>query len=204
MLRVILLALQLRLDVTLSLTEELVDHVRNRQVFHMPKLLEVEFNLYDFVKYVTTHPSRTRDVWKDAKQSIHLDQCENRGSTPTFAKNHIQDLKAVFSPQNVISLVMFCGMTDQSRSFDIHCDGMDVFYVQVEGEITWQIWESLNDTQSSKLTGENARLVSEQFMEPGDAVWVPRYTYHQVIPHTAPRVGYSFGVEKGPDPSTYV
>jgi hypothetical protein len=193
----------------MPLPKELVECVRNRQVLHMPKLLEVQFNLYEFVKYVATHPSvhtpdQTRNVWRDAKQSIHLAECQTRGSTPTFATDHLKEMRDVFQPRNVISLVMFCGMTDQSRSFDIHCDDMDVFYVQVEGEITWQIWEPLDNARSSKLTHENARLVSEQFMEPGDAVWVPRYTYHQVIPHAAPRVGYSFGVEKGPDPSTYV
>jgi ribosomal protein L16 Arg81 hydroxylase len=43
----------------------------------------------------------------------------------------------------------------------------------------------------------------ENVMIPGDAIWIPRGTFHHVSPRSG-RVGFSFGVEGKPEPSTYI
>ena len=67
---------------------------------------------------------------------------------------------------------------------------MDVFLVQVLGEI--------------KIRVENTDHEDEpRAFLPGDCVWIPRGTHHQIITENS-RVTFSFGVEQHPDPSTYV
>ena len=65
---------------------------------------------------------------------------------------------------------------------------MDVFFCQVIANIKIRV-EGVNNDEPFDFG-------------PGDYVWLPRGTHHQIIPSDS-RVSFSFGVEGEPDPCTY-
>ena len=98
------------------------------------------------------------------------------------------ELQDVFSIHNGITNIAFTGFGPSSDSYPWHADKMDVFLVQVLS------------TVKLKVEGVN----NEEFFdfEPGDYIWIPRGTHHQVVPQIS-RATFSFGVEGDPDPSMY-
>ena len=72
---------------------------------------------------------------------------------------------------------------------------MDVFLVQVIGEIPIRIGKKSQDDGNDDF----------KIMQPGDAVWIPRGTYHKLSPKMS-RLTMSFGFESDPDcdPATFI
>ena len=170
---------------------ENTEAIRTRQWSFMPSYVSnIEYDAYHFTRFVASHPS-DKIKWADDKKKFFLLDCHLRGRLPQFAKDQIQILQQLFY-QNTMSLVIFAGLNKESQSSPIHKDGMDVFYIQVHGNITWQIY-----------TDDEQTVLFETKMVPGDAMWVPRGIKHQVL-QDQPRVGYSFGCEGKPEPSTYI
>lgn len=178
-------------------TENFLQSIRNRK-YHTGHI-QLDYDMYDFLKYAYSHPSNYA-IWYDNEKRLSLEGMETRGKTPQFAKDIIQTLKQNFTKNN-ITCHAFSGFTEESKSFKIHKDRMDVFYLQVVGEIEWSIWKS--DLNDSIIEPENGKCVFKEKFIPGNYIWIPRETYHFVEPIT-PRVGFSFGVENDPEPSTYI
>lgn len=163
--------------------------IRNQTWLHMPDHTEVVHDAYKFYKYVNTHPLARFD---DEKKRITMPDCQERRKTPGWAQDQVIYMKKLFR-HNVISLVIFAGLNDESESLPIHKDEMDVFYIHAFGKINWQIFEAEDEET----------LTFDTVLKPGDAMWIPRGTYHRVI-QSEPRIGYSFGCEGHPPPHMYV
>ena len=175
------------------------------------------FNWIDFIQLIDSCPT---DIPKGAeqlkfyqhdKQSIELRRLEKRNSAPQFCKQVIAELKKVFT-KNQITCIAFSCFTKEGKSFSIHKDKMDVYYLQVLGTVRFELWEQTNDSlgpvlSASGLTNAeidaNFRRFFYRDMMPGDFIWVPRGTFHKVIPYES-RVGMSFGVEGNPNPKDYI
>jgi hypothetical protein len=157
------------------------------------------YDMYNFITYMNTHPEEFK-IWEPKNRRLGLTKMESRQSTPEFAKSIIKNLKTTFYKNN-ISCHAYCGFTNYSKSFNIHKDQMDVLYLQVIGNTEWSIWES--DIDEKDITSDQAECVYKENFIPGKWIWVPRGTYHLVKPIT-PRIGFSFGIENNPDPSTYI
>lgn len=158
---------------------------------------DIEFSWDRMMHLLDTHPTKHLK-WKEDKQKVEIEKVHRRPSAPIIAKDTVSALHDIFIPNaplpkqynSQITNIAFVGFGVGSGSYPNHKDTMDVFLIQMLGEIDITISET--DTHT---------------MKQGDAVWIPRGTYHQI--HTkGSRVTFSFGVETGRapvcDPATYV
>lgn len=184
------------------LDEKFLQSVRNKQFHFFGNKVTTEYNWYQFIKLLKTHPDGLLTFNDEAKR-FQLSALETRSKVPEFAKQLLSDLKNTFN-LNRTSLIAFGGLDVDHESFKVHRDGMDVLYVQVLGSVDWSIWKSYQDQDYfyPSDTAEGSKIW-EQTLIPGDAIWIPRGTYHHVRPLSG-RVGFSFGIEKEPNPSTYI
>ena len=142
----------------------------------------------DAMDFFEHHPEHEIDLNSD-KMRYYLKNCQKRQSLEPWAKAIIDEMKTLFA-QNHITLIKFYGFGKQTDSYPWHKDKMDVFLVQVLGEV--------------KLKVENTHTEHEALpFTTGECVYIPRGTHHHIIPESS-RVTFSFGVEQEPDPSTYV
>ena len=148
----------------------------------------VDWTWQDALNYLDTHPEDKRDHHPD-KMRFFLTQCDKRPSSPQFAKNIVLEMKSFFH-KNPISNIMFMGFGQDNESYPWHKDKMDVFLVQVLGDVQIR----MENTEWSDTPRD---------FKMGDCVYIPRGTHHQIITGKS-RVTFSFGVEKQPDPSTYI
>lgn len=161
--------------------------------------LDIGYNMYEYIQYLKEHPEKLT-LYQNDKKRITLLGMEKRSSTPSFAKEIVSKLRSTFYKNN-ISLYSFSGFTQDSKSFEIHKDKMDVLYLQVIGEINWSIWTS--ELNEGNITPEQGSCIFKEKFVPGNWIYIPRGTYHFIEPIT-PRVGFSFGIESDPDPKEYI
>ena len=183
----------------MTFNENFLKTVRNKQITIGYTDPDWDYDMYDFISYVNTHPNQFK-LWEPNNRRLGLVKMESRKSTPDFAKNIIDNLKKTFYKNN-ITCHAYCGFTNHSKSFNIHKDQMDVLYLQIIGDTEWSIWES--DLDEKEITMDQGKCILTEKFIPGKWIWVPRGTYHFVKPIT-PRVGFSFGIENNPDPATYI
>ena len=167
------------------------EEIANKQFF-FGSLPEGEFN-YDWNQHMNmldSHPSESLDC-NSKKMRIGLNAFHSRPSAPEFARHIVEEMEDVFALHGHtrhITNIAFTGFGQESDSYPWHKDSMDVFLVQVISTIGLKV-EGFNN--------------NEEFdFKPGDYVWIPRGTHHQIYPRIS-RVTFSFGVEGEPDPSIY-
>lgn len=149
----------------------------------------ITWNWDDHLHMMDTHPDEHIDA-NSKKFRIGLNNFHSRPSAPEFAKHVVEEMSETFSLHGdlrKITNIAFTGFGKESDSYPWHKDSMDVFLMQVIGTVGLKV-EGLFD--------------EEVDFKPGDYVWIPRGTHHQVFPRRS-RVSFSFGVEGDPDPSTY-
>ena len=153
-----------------------------------------------FIDLLDAYPKKNRKIhthrlgWELRRLNEHI-------QLPKWAWQIEKDLHQIF-PGKSVTLHSFGGLTDDSKSpFNIHKDGMDVFYVQVLGEIEWSIHtpkEGATETPSidggAELKIGHTNTIYSDWFIPGRAIYIPAGTYHNVKPYSS-RVGFSFGIE---------
>jgi|SRR5210317_2296455 len=163
-------------------------HIQDKK----PQFGKVEFDKKpswdSMVKFLDTHPENLVDTHPE-KLRYFLKAAHRRGSLDKWAKDIIDDMAKMFH-KNEISLITFLGFGKQTDSYPWHKDKMDVFLVQVLGDVMLKVENSFAE--------EKAIIFS-----PGDCVYIPRGVHHHIIPSSS-RVTFSFGVERDPDPCTYI
>lgn len=186
--------------------EDFLNAVRQKRHYRIDYPEKIDYSWDEFLPFLDSHPSNKIKI-NPEKINFNLLRLESRASSPLFVKDIISRLKKTF-PKNNITAHAFGGLTRKSESFKIHRDAMDVFYLQVLGEIEWSVWKPNNvdwhnDKNYQNLSSkEGEKIFTERFTR-GKMIWIPRGTYHLVQPYTS-RIGISFGVEGKLDPSTYV
>ena len=140
------------------------------------------------IEFLDTHPQKLLDL-NEGKYRISLNASHKRGSFPKFGHDLMTEMKELF-PQNECTCISFLGFGQQNFSYPWHKDGMDVILVQGLGTIDLKV-ENTNFKETPIL------------FSPGDWVYIPRGTHHEITTSTS-RLTFSFGVERDPDPSTYV
>ena len=188
--------------------DRFLDAVRNRKFYRVdhPNPEEIDLTWETAIGFLDSHPPKHLTLKQD-KISFIMTCLELRGSTPLFVKKIIDELKATF-PQNRVTAHFFGGLTSESKSFRIHRDSMDVFYMQILGDIEWSVWEAndpkyYNEDSGKNITPDQAKKLFTERFTCGKMIWIPRGTYHLVEPYNS-RIGVSFGIEGEIDPSTYV
>ena len=139
---------------------------------------QVMLSLFD------THPAE-KITKNSEKFRVNMRALHQRESCPGFAQLILRQMNELF-PRNVNSLIAFMGFGLSSESYPPHRDPMDVFLVQVIGDIDIEV-EGLG----------------KQTMKPTDTVWLPRGTEHHIQTEGS-RVTFSFGVENDPNPIEYI
>lgn len=188
--------------------DKFLEAVRNRQYYRMdyPNIEDLDITWEELFHLMDSQPEELLFLKTD-KLAFAMTGMEKRASSPQFSISIVKQLKKLF-PKNTITSHLYGGLTKQSKSFRIHRDRMDVFYIQLIGDIEWSIWEP-NDPSYYEdkdkdvlLESQGKKVFSERF-NCGKMIWIPRGTYHLVEPYET-RLGISFGVEGQPEPSTYV
>jgi mannose-6-phosphate isomerase-like protein (cupin superfamily) len=158
----------------------------------VPKFGKVTFNKDqtwdEAMKFYDTHPKDLIDV-NTEKMRVYLKSAHLRGSLDVWAKDIIKEMRKVFHRNN-ITLINFLGFGHDTDSYPWHKDKMDVFLVQVLGNVNLKVEHTFCEETPIIFT-------------PGDCVYIPRGTHHHIMPSQS-RVTFSFGVEGDVDPSTYV
>jgi mannose-6-phosphate isomerase-like protein (cupin superfamily) len=182
-----------------------ITDIRNKK--HWWTDINFDYDWGRHMRLVDTHPEKMYD-WNRDKQRLGLNSFHRRPSSPQFAKDIFADMEDFFvskaptknndeytkgPPQ--ITNIAFCGFGRYTGSYPRHKDSMDVFLIQVLGDTPIRIG----------YTEERTEADEDKIMKPGDAVWIPRGTWHQLTP-VASRVTFSFGFESDPDcdPSTFI
>jgi len=150
--------------------------------------IDLNFDWNDYIDLMDSHPEKLYDR-NTTKFRIGLNSFHSRPSAPVFARQIVEEMQEFFPLHNTkITNIAFSGFGRNSDSYPWHADRMDVFLVQVLNKIEFRL-EGFNNEDPIWFC-------------PGDFVWIPRGTHHQIIPHDS-RVTFSFGVEGDPDPCTY-
>ena len=169
--------------------EDNVDNIAEKNPYYgkLPQELIEKYNWDIHMDMLDTHPEELLDT-NTSKMRIGLNSFHTRPSAPQFAKEIESAMQEVFALHgNKITNIAFTGFGPNSDSYPRHKDSMDVFLVQVLGEIKICV-DGLHDEPVP--------------FKPGDYYWIPRGNHHQVFPTTS-RATFSFGVEGNPDPAIY-
>ena len=173
-----------------------LEEIRDKK--HWWTTIDFDYSWSQIMNMIDSHPQELYD-WNREKQRLGLNQFHRRPSAPRFAKDVVKEMEEVFSepaprkdeyekgPPHITNIA-FCGFGQFSGSYPRHADSMDVFLVQV-----------INECKITIGYNEEPRNADEvRIMKPGDAVWIPRGTWHKLEP-TISRVTFSFGFESDPD-----
>lgn len=187
--------------------EAIADQIRDKQWTLLRYDGDIRFTWDDYIHLVNENFHRTEKNKINKHGRVLVTCVESAPSRPMFARD-ILDKMNKFFVNNTSSCHIFSGIVNDSGSFPVHKDGMDVLYLQVKNSITWKIYphkdgSRYNTNKDLKITPPAERSCFSRTLNPGDMMWVPRGTYHQVVT-TEPRVGFSFGVEGDTDPCTYI
>lgn len=137
----------------------------------------------DMIHLLDTHPENLYHRVNE-KFRISLNSFHKRDSSPRFAKDVVKEMERVFH-KNQITNIAFFGVGRNTHSYPLHKDTMDVFLVQVLGQIQLQVDKE------------------EKLFTPGEYVYIPRGTEHKITPKES-RVTFSFGVEGHINPIEYL
>jgi len=187
--------------------ESIVDQIRDKQWTPLRYDGDVSFTWDDYIRMVDEnfHRSKKNSINKHGRVLVMT--IENARIKPPFVRDILSQMNKFFI-NNTASCHIFSGIVKDSGSFPVHKDGMDVLYLQVKNTITWKIYphkdgSRYNIDRNIEKTPPAERSCFSRTLKPGDMMWIPRGTYHQVVT-TEPRVGFSFGVEGPTDPCTYI
>ena len=182
----------------MSRFDDNVESVRNKKHWwgRIEEITDYQWN--DIMPLIDTHPPDLYD-WNREKQRLGLNSFHTRPSSPQIAKDIVGEMEEFFvqpapkkfeyekgEPQ--ITNIAFVGFGQFSGSYPRHKDSMDVFLLQVINECKITIGYTEESTNADETV----------VMKPGDCVFIPRGTWHQLEP-TVSRVTFSFGFESDPD-----
>ena len=90
-----------------------------------------------------------------------------------------------------ISCHCYAGFSPNAIASPPHNDGMEVFFVMIQGSMPWKIFENGCDYDDRTKTMTSKSTFSRRLTQ-GEFVYVPTGIYHVALPDSS-RVGFSFG-----------
>lgn len=90
-----------------------------------------------------------------------------------------------------ISCHCYAGFSPNAIASPPHKDGMEVFFVMIQGSMPWKIFENGCDYSDATQSYTTKSTFSRRLTQ-GDFVYVPTGIYHVALPDSS-RVGFSFG-----------
>ena len=157
-----------------NFAQNITSAIQSNRVFETsidPELINQ--NWTTIVNMIDSHPKDLiKFEWK--KNRTELQELHRRATVKPIVKEIISLLQNT-CPDKQITNIAFIGF-GKHKSFPLHKDSMDVLLLQVKGRIKLKV-EKIN-----------------KVMVPGDVVYIPRGTDHEILPLQS-RVTYSFGIE---------
>lgn len=148
--------------------------------------IDIDYSWDEHMRMIDTHRRKHVDRNPD-KMRIGLNGFHDRDDSPAFAIEIIEYMQDTFMvAPSAITNIAFAGFGPNSGSYPWHKDSMDVLLLQIQNKIQLRV-EGINNDEP-------------MWFGPGEFVWLPRGTHHQIIPHGS-RITFSFGVETKGDPS---
>lgn len=177
-------------------SEDFISSVKSENFFHI-KFDDPNISMFEWVKFIVTSDDMKKR-WLDDRSLGYFTRLEGSPDLFDYIKNIKLNLEEMF-PENRITIHSFFGWDDNSKSFSIHRDASDVFYVQLIGETGWRMLEPKDSAQAKyedcvNLEEDEVNCLFNKTFTPGDAIWVPKGFWHHASP-IGNRVGLSFGVE---------
>lgn len=90
-----------------------------------------------------------------------------------------------------LSCHCYAGFSPNAIASPPHKDGMEVFFVMIQGSMPWKIFENGCDYDDATQTMTSRSTFSRRLTQ-GHFVYVPKGIYHVALPDSS-RVGFSFG-----------
>jgi hypothetical protein len=90
-----------------------------------------------------------------------------------------------------LSCHCYAGFSPNAIASPPHKDGMEVFFVMIQGSMPWKIFENGCDYSDETKTMTSKSTFSRRLVQ-GEFVYVPTGIYHVALPDSS-RVGFSFG-----------
>ena len=90
-----------------------------------------------------------------------------------------------------ISCHCYAGFSPNAIASPPHKDGMEVFFVMIQGSMPWKVFENGCDYSDATETYTSRATWSKRLIQ-GSFVYVPTGVYHVALPDSS-RVGFSFG-----------
>lgn len=171
---------------------ELKKAFENSKVTKLKSLIEIESKWDDFIEIINDGYQVDLKWNLTPEQSELFDPVGNikfyDRLTMMVSQVHYSGLKEVEKVKNIIALnemtyrgaAAAISLTNAEKTTRRHSDQVNVLYVQCIGTVRWEVWP--DEIQESYI------------LEPGDAIFVPLKTYHEVTSITS-RVGLTFAVD---------
>jgi len=149
---------------------ELIDP-NNKKLMHSPTVLE-----------------REKQFLFDCIHNGHGLVINGYGNYSNKTKNFLKVFEDTFDVNAQIHV--YCGLTSNATSFNIHCDSPTNFILQIEGECRWKVYKNrmsnLLDFFSSPGTVQseiNMETEIDVVLSPGDGLLIPPRQYHLAMPN---------------------
>lgn len=173
------------------------EEIRKKVYWWGPKQ-DIDWSWDEAMQLIDTHPEDLYD-WNREKNRLGCNSFHLRGSAPQIAKDIHKEMHEFFvlpAPKKDtytkglphVTNIAFCGFGRASGSYPRHCDKMDVFLLQMLGECKITIGYSEEPRNADQV----------HIMQPGECVFLPRGTWHQLEPSVS-RITFSFGFESDDD-----
>ena len=99
--------------------------------------------------------------------------------------------------QEVDAHIYLCRNLEPRHPFEIHFDISDNVIVQCEGTTNFKVWDAVSNPEELLKEKKDVKIETDKQtildvdMQPGDAIWIPRYHPHLATSHTK-RLSVSF------------
>lgn len=75
----------------------------------------------------------------------------------------------------------FVNFVGGETPLSVHLDFRETIYWQCIGSSIWQIWDNISEERKNHPDPENAVLLEEYLLHPGDVIYIAANTYHTVL-----------------------
>lgn len=173
------------------------------QVIWLPNYTDYRLTPSEAIPLVATCPKNLCDI--EPGKTIVLKDQGKRETCPEL----IKELHRRYPAASRSWLFLSTG-EDSTSPFKVHRDVIPVFLICLHSTIEVQIWEVEDsvaiDNKEFEVNAGIGKVKESKILEPGDAVILPRGSYHYVIPSSdrvSVTIGFNERVVYGPNVDEY-
>jgi mannose-6-phosphate isomerase class I len=171
---------------------KLLNAFEDNSVINIKNFIEIESGWGEFIDLINTSYQMPLE-WKLTEEQSELFDPVGYVKfydklTMMISQVHYSNLKEVQKVKDIISdsritiraAAAAVSLTNCEKTTRKHADPVNVLHIQCIGQTTWEVWPN--------------EIYQSYSLNPGDAIFVPSKTYHEVTSLT-PRTGLTFAID---------